>query len=280
VIDLHTHSVHSDGTDPPARVVELAAAAGCSAMALTDHDTLGGLPAAAARADTLGIRLVPGCELSCAFDAHRPHVLVYFVDDPQSPLGIELETMREDRMLRNRRLVARLGELGIDVDYDDVVALAAEEETVGRPHFAQVLVRIGAATSVTDAFDRWLGDGRPAHIERARVSPGEAAELAHRSGGVAVLAHPLTLGLDAEGLDTTLARLAADGLDGVEAVYGRYTPEERAALAEVAARHGLVVTGGSDYHGSMKPDLAVGTGTGDLAVPEHLLDALEARRTS
>jgi predicted metal-dependent phosphoesterase TrpH len=278
MIDLHTHSTCSDGTDPPERIPELAAAAGCTAVALTDHDTLVGLDAARRRADAVGVDLVPGCEVSCAFRDTSAHVLVYFVEDGDGPLQDELGRLRDDRVGRNRRLVARLQALGIPITYDEVVAEAAGEASVGRPHIAAVLVRLGAAESVPDAFDRWLASGRPAHVPKARLTPAEAAALARGSGGVAVLAHPLTLGLGPTELAGAVAELAEAGFAGIEAVYGRYRPDERVALAQLAQRHGLVATGGSDYHGTVKTDLAVGTGQGDLHVPDDVVEALAARR--
>jgi predicted metal-dependent phosphoesterase TrpH len=281
VIDLHTHSTCSDGTDPPERIAELAAAAGCSAVALTDHDTLAGIEAARKRAEELGVQLVAGCEVSCAFGKRgAAHVLVYFVEDVDGPLQEELGRLRHDRVERNRRLVLRLVDLGIPVSYDELVAEAASEESVGRPHAAALLVRHGAAESVPDAFDRWLAEGRPAYIPKARVTPAEVAELARRSGAVAVLAHPLALGLSASELSSTVAELAEAGFAGIESLYGRYTREQRAQLAELAQRFGLVATGGSDYHGSVKSDLSVGTGQGDLRVPDEVLDELSARRAN
>jgi predicted metal-dependent phosphoesterase TrpH len=278
MIDLHTHSTCSDGTDAPERIPELAAAAGCSAVALTDHDTLVGLNAARQQADQLGIDLVAGCEVSCAFRGTSAHVLVYFVEDGDGPLQDELARLRDDRMTRNRRLVARLQELGVPLTYDEVVAEAAGEESAGRPHVAAVLVRHGVAESVPDAFDRWLAEGRPAHVPKARLTPAEAAALARGSGGVAVLAHPLTLDLGPAELSAAVAELAEAGFAGIEALYGRYTRDQRAALAELAQRFDLVATGGSDYHGSVKPDLSVGSGQGDLRVPDHVIEELSARR--
>lgn len=280
MIDLHTHSTRSDGTDPPSRIPELAAAAGCSAVALTDHDTLAGLPEARRRADELGIRLVPGCEVSCAFRGGSAHVLAYFVEDGDGPLQQELAHLRRDRVTRNRLLAERLIELGLPVTYEELVAEAASEESLGRPHVAAVLVRHGAADSIPDAFDRWLAKGRPAHVPKARVSPAAVALLARGSGGVAVLAHPLTLDLGPNELAAAVAELAEAGFAGIEAWYGRYSPDERAGLAELARRHGLVATGGSDYHGTVKADLAVGTGQGDLRVPDDVVEQLAARATA
>jgi len=278
VIDLHTHSTCSDGTDPPERIPELAAAAGCTAVALTDHDTLACIGRARSRAAELGIELVAGCEVSCRYRGTSAHVLVYFVEDGEGPLQAELALLRDDRVERNRRLAARLGELGIPVTYDDIVAEAAGEESAGRPHVAALLVRHGLAESVPDAFDRWLGEGRPAYVPKARVTPPEVAAAATASGGVAVLAHPLTLAPDVAALEDVAADLAAAGFAGMEAHYGRYRPDERAMLVRVARRHGLVPTGGSDSHGTVKPDLFVGRGQGDLSVPDEVLAELKSRR--
>jgi len=289
VIDLHTHSRVSDGSETPARVVELAAAAHCSALALTDHDSLAGLDEAAAAAAELGVRLVPGCEVSCrkpapprgaAPLAGSVHVLVYFVGPGPSPLNDELGALRGDRAARNRALAARLVELGTGVRYEDVVAEAGEEAGVGRPHFARALVAAGAADDVDDAFDRFLADGRPAYVPKARIDPPDVARLAHASGGVAVLAHPLSTGLEPRHLERLVAELADGGLDGIEAVYGSYSPDQRTTLKEMAKRCGVVATGGSDFHGTFKPGLNVGTGRGDLRVPNDVLDALEARRSA
>lgn len=277
MIDLHTHSRCSDGTEPPERVVELAAAAGCTAVALTDHDTLAGLPAAAAAADRLGIRLVRGCEVSCAAPAGTAHVLCYFVDADGTPLHEELERLRRDRAERNAALFARLAELGLPATETEVRAEAGGEG-IGRPHVAAVLVRNGAAATIDEAFQRYLGKGAPAYVPKARVTVEQIARLADASGAVAVLAHPLSLGLDGAELEATIATFASAGLGGLECHYGRYDPPTRVRLAELAARRGLVATGGSDFHGAYKADLAVGTGTGDLVVPDAALASLDERQ--
>jgi predicted metal-dependent phosphoesterase TrpH len=279
VIDLHLHSSASDGTDPPERIPELGAAAGCRAVALTDHDTLSGLGAAARRAAEIGIDLVRGCEVSCAFPgAATTHVLVYFVEGEEGPLQDELGRLRHDRVARNRRLAERLSELGVPATYEEAVALAAGEESLGRPHFAQLLVAKGLAESVPDAFDRWLGSGRPAYLPKARVAPADIAAAAAGSGALCVLAHPLALELAPADLDRAVGELAAAGFAGIEAHYASYGPEDRLALADLARHHDLVATGGSDYHGTIKAGLSVGTGRGDLRVPDEALDLLAARR--
>jgi len=277
VIDLHAHSTASDGSDEPAALMAIAARQGVSAVALTDHDTIEGLAEARGAAAEVGVRLVQGCELSCEVGSATMHLLVYFLTDGPGPLQDRLSGLQAARADRNRRIVAVLQDHGLDVTLDEILAEAGGG-SVGRPHVAGVLLRKGYVTSVQEAFDVWLAKGRPAYLERERLLPADAIALAHASGAVAVLAHPTSLGYEGPVLEQFVAGLAADGLDGMECEYGRYTPELRAALRQMAGRLGLAVTGGSDYHGRYKPDLALGSGLGDLAVPDALLDALEARR--
>ena len=276
MIDLHTHSTVSDGTESPERVAELAAHAGCSAFALTDHDGLGGVGRAAAAAASLGVRFVPGCEISCPHSGTL-HLLVYFVAEGNGPLQDALVRLQEIREERNRAMATRLAELGLPVTYEELAAEAGGVG-VGRPHAAAVLVRKGVVESVQEAFDCYLAKGRPGYVEKERLPVADAVRLARGSGGVAVLAHPLSLNLTLSDLDAAVGELAELGVAGIEAVYGRYSVEERAALTAMAERWGLVPTGGSDYHGAYKPDLAVGVGRGDLDVPDDVVDRLEARR--
>ncbi len=280
MIDLHSHSTVSDGTDAPAEVVALGATAGLSALALTDHDTLEHLPEARAAASDRGLRLVPGCEISCELGGRAPgtmHLLVYFVDDTPGPLQDRLGELQTGRNERNTQIIDALRAHGVDVTGEELRAEAGPG-SVGRPSLARILVRKGYVSTIQEAFDRWLARGKPAYFERPRLTPEESIELAHASGAVTVVAHPGSLELAPTALDALVADLAAAGLDGLECLYGRYEPHQRRDYADLAHHHGLAVTGGSDYHGENKPDLRVGTGRGDLAVPDELLDALEARR--
>jgi|BarGraNGADG00212_1021973.scaffolds.fasta_scaffold03256_1 predicted metal-dependent phosphoesterase TrpH len=279
MIDLHTHSTVSDGSDPPERIPELAAEAGCSAVALTDHDSLVGLVAARKRAAELDVTLIPGCEVSCrSVGKGGMHVLVYFVEDDDGPLSAELTHLRVDRHHRNIRLADKLASMGLPITYAEVVAEAGGEEGIGRPHFASVLVKAGAADSIQDAFDRFLANGRPGFVPKSRLEALDVARLATASGGVAVLAHPYSLELEGADLAALVGELAAAGFGGIEAIYGRYSPRQRQDLSNLARRFDLVATGGSDHHGTIKPDLTVGTGRGDLKVPDQVLIDLEARR--
>jgi predicted metal-dependent phosphoesterase TrpH len=275
VVDLHVHSNVSDGSDSPSEVVRLAAEAGLSAVALTDHDRQDGIEEAARAAASAGIELVPGIELSCEH-AGTMHMLVYFLEPGEGPLQDELARLQAARSNRNERLVTKLAELGMPVTTEEL-----EQESggkgAGRPHVAAILVRKGYATSVQDAFDKYLAKGRPAYLEKERLEPLHAIDLAIESGGVPVLAHPLSLKLSPAALGPALDELADAGLGGVECLYGRYSREDRAELAVLAARAGLAITGGSDYHGKYKPDLSVGTGRGDLHVPDGALASLRER---
>lgn len=277
MIDLHTHSTISDGTDSPEQLMRLAAEAGLTAVALTDHDTVDGLDTAGSIAEQLGVRLVRGCELSCAVDRGTMHMVVLFLEGEAGPLQDRLAALRNGRDVRNERIVAALADTGVEIDLAEVLEEAGEG-AVGRPHVAAVLLRKGYVNSIDEAFDRWLARGRPAYVERERLDPAEAISLAHASGAVTVLAHPRSLDLTDHELSAALEELREAGLDGIECEYGRYTRHERTALRELARRHDLAPSGGSDYHGHYKPDLSVGVGAGDLRVPDAWLEGLEARR--
>jgi len=276
MIDLHSHSTFSDGSESPGRVVELAKAAGLDAIALTDHDTLEGLSEARARAIELDIKLLSGCEVSCDFEDRVLHVLCYFISGGSGPLQDELILLRGDRERRNHLMIERLRELGLPITEQEV-SDRAEGKGIGRPHMAAVLKDHGAVRDINDAFERFLGKGRPGYVKKSRVTIEEIIDKTSRSGGVCSVAHPYSLDLIAHELDRQVDRWAEIGLVGLESYYGRYSPELRTNLVQMARRHGLVPTGGSDYHGDFKPDLAIGTGTGDLLVPSEVLDELRER---
>lgn len=276
-VDLHLHSTFSDGTDEPEEIVAAASAAGLSAVALTDHDNLNGIARARAAAAGAGIELISGTELSVEWNGGPMHLLVYFLEPGPGPLQDRLGSIQESRANRNERIVGRLNELGIDITFAEVVAEAGGTG-IGRPHFAAVLVRRGHATDINDAFDRYLASGRPAYLPRARLEAAEAIELATASGAVTSIAHPHTLGVAAADYAHAFSELAAAGLGGIEAYYGEYEPKLREHLAALCEQLELVATGGSDYHGSYKPELRVGVGRGDLVVPDRAVEDLRAVR--
>jgi predicted metal-dependent phosphoesterase TrpH len=275
-IDLHLHSNRSDGTDPPARIVELAVAARLDAIALTDHDTLEGIDEARSAAGDR-IRLVPGVELSVEWPTGAMHLLGYWTEPGTGPVEERLAELRRDRNRRNAEIVAALVDLGIDITIDEILAEAGGS-SVGRPHIAAVLLRKRAVTSIAEAFDRYLARGRPAYRPRLRLDAVEATRLIHEAGGVASVAHPHTVATSAADFAAAFEAFAETGIDGVECHYAEYAPDQRRHLASTAERLGLVPTGGSDYHGGHKPGLTVGSGRGDLHVPADVLDRLERRR--
>ncbi|MGH8872700.1 MAG: PHP domain-containing protein [Acidimicrobiia bacterium] len=275
-VDLHTHSTASDGSETPSALVERAVARGLATLALTDHDTLEGIEEARKAAGT-DLELIPGTELSLDHDGGM-HLVVLWLEPGPGPLQDRLASLQDGRNVRNAAIVELLRELGMPVTIDEI----AEESgpgSVGRPHIAAVMMRKGYVQSVSEAFDHWLGAGRPAYAGRPRLSPEEAIDLAAASGGVPVLAHPHTLGINrAEEMADLLTRLRSAGLVGLEALCAGYRRHEREGYADLARRFGLVASGGSDYHGRYKPDLELGIGYGDLMVPDTVVDELQAHR--
>jgi 3',5'-nucleoside bisphosphate phosphatase len=284
VIDLHMHSVLSDGSDEPEVLADLAASVGCTTIALTDHDRVDGIDRVRAHAATVGVTVIGGCELSCSVSYDVPgvrpvlHILVYFVEPGEGPLQDELIRQMVFRRDRNERLVGRLRDLGIDITFDDLVTAAGKVDGIGRPHVAQVLVEKGVVSTIQEAFDVWLAKGKPGYVEREEMTPDVALRLSRESGGVPVIAHPFSLGLAGASFTNALTELRELGLAGMECIYGRYSTEERHSLVQMAQRLSLVASGGSDYHGTYKPDLRVGVGRGDLRVPDSVIAELAARR--
>lgn len=243
-VDLHTHSTASDGLLSPTELVELAAERNVTVLALTDHDTIAGLPEAAARALELRIEFIPGVEFSTRVDEGEVHVLGYFVDESSAELAQELTKFRQAREDRAATMVQRLSDAGAPIELARVHELAGGA-TIGRPHIARALIEAGHARGIDDAFARFLVRGRPGYVERYRLSPPAAVALLHRTGAVPVLAHPHSVA----GFAALLPELMAAGLRGLECYYGDYDGPRRARWLEVARHHGLIPTGGTDFHG-------------------------------
>lgn len=276
-VDLHTHSTASDGTDSPAEVAAAAADLGLTAVALTDHDTLGGIDEARRAAEVAAIELVPGVELSVDTGGVKLHLLVYFLEPGPGPLQDRLAALRHGREERNRRILGRLADLGYAVMMDEVLT-HARGESVGRPHIADALVARGWFPDRTAVFAELLRDGGPAYEERLRLDAAEAIRLARAANAVPVVAHPYTTGLESAELVSLLGRLADVGLGGIEAYHPEHPPVLRQALARLAHGLGLAATGGSDHHGLGKPGVRIGIGKGDLVVPDEALAELLAQR--
>jgi 3',5'-nucleoside bisphosphate phosphatase len=273
-VDLHSHSTASDGTVNPSALVARALDIGLTTLALTDHDTQLGVVEAAATAAGTGLELIPGTELSLDYDLGGMHLVVLWLEPGAGPLQDRLGSLRDGRDLRNEAIAERLTELGMALTLEEIVEEAGMG-TVGRPHIASVMVRKGYVETMEEAFEQWLTAGRPAYVSRPRLSPEEAIGLARESGAVPVLAHPHTLAINrAAEMEDLLHRLVPAGLVGLEAIYAGYRPFERDGYSDLARRFGLVPSGGSDYHGSYKEGLELGTGYGDLSVPESVVEGL------
>ncbi|MBR4251916.1 MAG: PHP domain-containing protein [Kiritimatiellae bacterium] len=277
MIDLHCHSTFSDGSFTPEQLADKADAIGLAALALTDHDTLSGLARFQAAAASHAFRAVPGIEISVDCPSGVMHMLGYWMDPADAELNRQLEWVRDGRSARNREILRKLNELGFAVSEEEVRAKAGED-VVGRPHFAQVMIEKGYVKDKYDAFDNWLGDGKPAYADRPRLTAEVAIDLLRAAGGVPVLAHPFTLHLGKESMETLLRSLKERGLIGMECYYSEHSADLTRDYLELAARLDLVPTGGSDFHGEASPGVEMGTGMGGLNVPDETVAALEARR--
>lgn len=278
MIDLHCHSTESDGAVTPAGLVELAVAGGLSAMALTDHDTVSGIDAFLAAGQGRLLRTVPGVEIACQGDGSAiMHLVGLWVDHRNPDLLRLLEGIRVGRQRRNLCLVDRLRRLGCPLELREVEALAGGA-VVGRPHFAQALMRGGFCRSHRDAFDRFLGRGRPGYVQREITPVAEALRVLSAAGAVCIWAHPL-MGNSVTGayLRRTVERLRPLGLDGIEVYYADYGPTETRNAKEHAEALGLLQSGGTDFHWTNVPGIALGVGRGGLATPDSLLPPLEQR---
>jgi predicted metal-dependent phosphoesterase TrpH len=246
LIDLHTHTTASDGRCTPDELVARAAAAGVTTIAVTDHDTVAGCPAARCACEAGGLAFVPGIEITAIRAGADVHILGYFIDTGSSRLLEFLAAQRRLRIDRVREMIDRLALHGITLDADAIVKPGVDDSSkaVGRPWIARALVAGGHASTTDEAFDRWLARGRPAFVPRAGAPAAEVIERIHEAGGLASLAHPALLGCD-----ECISEFAAAGLDGLEVYHSEHAPDDTRRYLEAAARHGLLVTGGSDFHG-------------------------------
>ena len=272
-IDLHVHSTASDGSISPEGVVRRAKAAGLCGIALTDHDTMAGVPEAVAAGERYQVRVVAGCEFSASAPWGEMHILGYFLPAQSRDLEIFLERCREDRVRRAREMVQQLQRLGVDVPFESVLEESGGG-AVGRPHVARAIVRHGGATDSSDAFDRLIGRGRPAFVEKNLPSFRAVSDVVHTAGGLVSVAH-----LKERGTRAVIERLKDDGLDAVETRHPSHHADLRARLTDIAIQLGLLRTGGSDWHGDPEPGFSHGT-IGSQRVPREWLDRLDAFRTN
>jgi len=288
VIDLHAHTTVSDGGDDPRDLVRKASSLGLSAIAVTDHDNDAGCADAVDEGTKLGVEVVPGVEISCDVEdlaergykpSSRPtmHLLGYFIPQTDNALSEGLADLQYHRANRNRIIVDRLNGLGIDITFEEVEAEAGGPGSqIGRPHFAAVMVRHDAVPDYQTAFDEYLAKGAKAYIGRKLYRPVEAVELMIDARVVPVLAHPLTMNITFDEIERFADELAEAGLRGIEGYHGDWTLEEQEPLRSYADRKGLIASGGSDYHGDMRPDRALPGGKSGVTVPPEVLDQLKA----
>ncbi len=273
-LDLHLHTTHSDGSCTPTEVVTMAHRAGVAALAITDHDIMTGLAEAVTAGQQYGIEVIPGVEISSLAGNSELHILGYFLDGQDSALDDRLKILRDSRHLRNPRIIERLQMLGIDITYDEVRTLAGTD-SIGRPHIARVLMDKRIVASAKEAFDRFLAEGKPAYVPRELPSPAEAIRWIKAARGLAVLAHPTWVKVEEQSLVDLVRQLKADGLDGVEVYYSTHAARQTREYLSLAHQLGLLVTGGSDFHGLTKPDIEVGIGKGTLHIPTSLLPKMK-----
>jgi 3',5'-nucleoside bisphosphate phosphatase len=278
-IDLHTHSTYSDGTLTPTQLIEHACSLGITAIALTDHDTLGGVGEALEAQCNFDIEVIPGVELSIEYalpDNGHIHMLGLFLDTNSSVLLEGLDWLREQREARTPRIIEKLGDLGIHITEHEVRSIAGNG-SVGRPHIARLLMARGFVSSIQEAFDRFLAKGAPAYIPKRKFSLERAIKMIRGAGGIPILAHPYSLKLGDQDLRSLLVRMKGMGLGGIEAFYTDHTSEQTEQFLTLSKELDLGVSGGSDFHGENKPEIRLGSGRGDLSIPSTILDELRSR---
>lgn len=266
--DLHAHTLFSDGTCTPEELIAQARQAGLSAIAVVDHDTVGGLKEAEAAARASRIELIPGIELSTETDGQEAHILGYLIDYRKKDLVLQLEEIRQDRLARIHKILKKLKGMGKDLEAKEVLAMVGGG-TVGRLHIARAMLKSGLVGTTQEAFKKYIGDKCPAYVAGFRFSPKEAIKIIKEAGGVAVLAHPYTLHKD-----ELLEQIISDGIMGLEAYYPEHSQSMVNFYLGLARENDLLVTGGSDFHGSAKPQVKLGS----TKIPYDLVEKLKAAK--
>lgn len=278
-IDLHIHSSASDGTLSPDEILETARTLNLGAIAITDHDTVDGSRQALLSGIPKNLQFLTGVELSAAPPPSLSrsgsfHILGYGIDLDDTALNRALETLQKARKDRNPAIIARLNQLGFEMTTDQVAATGGVGQ-IGRPHIAQAMVKMGYAASIDDAFDRYLAHDRPAYVDKPRISCQQAVDIIRGAGGLAVLAHPFLLNLtDSEDMENLIVVLKKMGFEGIEVYYPEHPPQATSLYEELARKHELLMTGGTDFHGKLIPEIQMGSGMGHFFVPFALYERL------
>lgn len=282
-VDLHTHSNRSDGSFPPAKLVDYAVAKGLCAIALTDHDTIDGLEEAVLHARALAlagqptVEVVPGIEFSTEYEKKDVHVVGLYISYDAPSFRAKLQEFVDSRINRNIKMCRNLQEAGIDITFEKLQA-RNPGAVITRAHYASYLLEDGYVKSRPDAFSQYLGDHTKYFVPREKVTPALAVSMILNAGGIPILAHPPLYHMGSERLDRLVSTLKDAGLMGIEALYCSYTNQDERDMRRLAERYGLLLSGGSDFHGANKPGLDLGTGYGKLFVPEEFLDKIKEAR--
>lgn len=277
MIDLHVHSTASDGTCSPAELVALAKEAGLQAFALTDHDSVDGIEEALQAGERLGMEVIPGVELSCNYNDEEIHVVGLFIDYTDEAFCEHLKNFQDLRDNRNIKMAERLCEEGFDITADALHEMFPDA-VITRAHVAKYLVATGQVKELSIVFDKYIGNGCKCFVDRPKVHPADAVEMIHRIGGIAILAHPCLCKMKRNGVYAMIDELAAAGLDGIEAIYSCNMGSDESDFKDIARKHDLLVSGGSDFHGSNKPYIKLGVGKGNMYVDYEFLEKIKEAR--
>lgn len=275
-VDLHVHSTASDGTCTPTELVTLADNLGLSAFALTDHDSVGGILEAKKAALHSNCEVISGVELSCDYNGREVHMVGLYIDETDTALLAHLDAFNACRRKRNQEMVKRLQKEGLSITYEELL-LENPNRVITRGNIAKYLVDHQLVKNHSTVFSRYLGDNCRCFVPREKITPAQAMRIIHNANGLAILAHPLLYHMNLNQLRDFLTLLKADGLDGLEAIYSTYQPGDERNMKQLAASLGLLISGGSDFHGSNKPRIRLGSGMGKLFVPYEVLEELKKK---
>ncbi|MDO5539495.1 MAG: PHP domain-containing protein [Eubacteriales bacterium] len=276
-VDLHVHSYCSDGTLSPTQLVELALAKGLSAFALTDHDTTAGLEEAFHAAQNTGLEVIAGIEFSTKYQDSDVHIVGLDMDYQNPEFIDQLRFFQHSRDIRNEKMIQNLHDAGIDISVEQMLDSFGDAIWT-RAHFARYLRDHGVVKEMSEAFQYYIGEDCPYYVPREFVTPAQAVELIYRTGGIPILAHPMLYRFSEETLHDLLSSLKEAGLIGIEAIYSTHTCQQERLVRKLAKHHNLILSGGSDFHGSNKPDIDLGCGRGNLVIPYEILQNLRNRR--
>ena len=273
LLDLHVHSTASDGTLSPTNLVKHAKQQGVTVFALTDHDTVAGIPEAIEVAEKVGVTLIPGIEIGAKFGEDEMHILGLYIDHTSEKLKQSLKDLIEIRESRNDKMIEKFQSLGISITLEELQETAGGS-VISRAHVARLLKEKGYISSIGEAFEKYIGPGQPAFVGKLGLPPKEIIQMILDAQGIPVLAHPKLLKLPNEEFEKLLLELISYGLQGIEAIYSLHDPEEEEYFKGLAKKYDLLITGGSDFHGENKPTIQIGVGKGNLNIPMKILEAL------